>query len=225
MLLGETTSGLVVAFMFVLAALLTRHYLVKRHIYTLWWSVAFWFAFLAAIMDFSSYLFHGWNVGQYRLYLWSAATLVAYMGAGTVYLFSRKLGHAYIVVMSLIAVAMLVTLMGTQFPLIDRMPPGEEAQGFVPASIAPYFGLLSGIGATALFIGALYSYWKTRLPFNLWIALGALVFSIGGAVGSMVNVYQLFYVFQAIGSVILYYGIVRSFKRPFTAPAPRTRTI
>ncbi len=91
------------------------------------------------------------------------------------------------------------------------MPAGEQAQGFVPEGIGIYFALLSGIGAMALFLGALYSWYRSRLSYNLWIALGALVFSMGGAIGKYLGIYQLFYLFQAIGSVVLYYGIVASF--------------
>ena len=60
-------------------------------------------------------------------------------------------------------------------------------------------------------MGALYSWYRSRLSYNLWIALGALVFSAGGAIGKYLGIYQLFYIFQAIGSIVLYYGIVSSF--------------
>ena len=212
MVLGEISSGIVVLFMLVLAVLLTRHYLQKRHAYTLWWSVSFWLAFIAAITDFISYLIHGWSLWQFRLYLFSAATLVAYMGAGTVFLFSERLGRIYVGVMSLVSLAMLYSLATTPIAAIASMPPGEQAENFVPTGIAPYFGILSGVGALALFVGALYSWYRSRRSFNLWIAAGALVFSAGGAVGKYLGVYQLFYLFQAIGSIALYYGIISSFK-------------
>lgn len=212
MLLGEITSGIVVVLMAALASLLTRHYALRNHLYTFWWAVSFWLAFVAAATDFLSYLSGGWNLWQYRLYLFTAATLVAYMGAGTVYLFVRRAGHVYIGVMTAIALAMAVTLAVTPVPHLGALPPGEKAQGFVPAAIALYFALLSGIGAVALFAGALWSFFRTRRSYNLWIALGALVFSAGGTVGTMVGVYQLFYIFQAAGSLILYYGIVKSFR-------------
>lgn len=212
MTFGAFSSGIVVLFMLVLAVLLTKHYLQKHRSYTLWWSVSFWLAFIAAITDFISYLMHGWSLWQFRIYLFSAATLVSYMGAGTVYLFSQRLGRIYVIVMSLIAAVMLYSLAVTHIPGISHMPPGEQAQGLVPANIAPFFGILSGIGALALFIGALYSWFRSRLTYNLWIAAGALIFSAGGAVGNFMGVYEMFYLFQAIGSVVLYYGIVSSFK-------------
>lgn len=211
MLLAEISSGIVVLFMLILAVLLTRHYLLKHQAYTFWWAVAFWLAFLAAITDFVSYILNGWSLFQYRAYLFSAATLVAYMGAGTVYLFSQKLGRIYVWVMSIIALSMVYTLSITPIQVISNMPAGQDAQGFVPEGIGIYFALLSGIGALALFLGALYSWYRSRLSFNLWIALGALVFSIGGAIGKYLGIYQLFYIFQAIGSIVLYYGIASSF--------------
>ena len=211
MFIGEVSSGIVMLFMLILAVLLTRHYLLKHRAFTFWWSVAFWLAFIAAITDFISYILQGWSLLQYRAYLFSAATLVAYMGAGTVYLFSQKLGRIYVCLMSIIALAMMYTLSITPVQGILNMPAGEQAQGFVPEGIGIYFALLSGIGAMALFLGALYSWYRSRLSFNLWIALGALVFSAGGAVGKYLDIYQLFYLLQAIGSVVLYYGIVSSF--------------
>lgn len=220
MILGEVSSGVVTLFMCVLAVLLTRHYVRRRHLHTLWWAVSFWLAFVASVMDFGSYVMHDWLLWQYKLYLFTAAALVAYMGAGTMYLFSRKVGHVYVGLMTIIAAGMLQTLSLTPIPGLHGMPPGEKAQGFVPASIVVYFALLSGIGAVALFGGALLSFLRSRRLFNVWIALGALVFSIGGVVGEKVGIYQLFYVFQALGSVILYYGIVRSFQRPKKVDKP-----
>jgi len=151
---------------------------------------------------------------QYRIYLFSAATLVAYMGAGTVYLFSEKLGRIYVGLMTLVAVVMIYSLAVTPVPGIVSMPPGEQAQGFVPKALGVYFAILSGVGAMALFVGALYSWYRSRKNFNLWIAVGALVFSAGGAAGKYLGVFQLFYVFQAIGSILLYYGIYSSFEKP-----------
>ena len=218
MLLGEISSGIVALFMLMLAVLLTRHYVLKHQTYTFWWAVAFWLASLAGITEFVSYMLHGWSVFQYRTYLFSAATLVAYMGAGTVYLFSQKLGRIYVGLMSMIALAMAYTLSITPIQLIANIP-GGHAEGFVPKEIGVYFALLSGIGAMALFLGALYSWYRSRLSYNLWIAFGALVFSAGGAVGKYLGIFELFYVFQAIGSIGLYYGIVSSFSaRTISSP-------
>jgi len=216
MLLGEVSSVVVTLFMVVLSSLLTRHYARGRRLYTLWWAVSFWLSFLASIMDTLSYLNHGWALWQYKVYLFAAASLVAFMGAGTIYLFSRRAGHIYVGVMIVISLGMWQTLAVTPIPLLHAMPPGEQAQGFVPATIVVYFALLSGIGAVALFGGALISFVRSRRAFNLWIALGALIFSIGGVVGAKVDLYQLFYAFQALGSVILYYGIVSSFRKART---------
>ena len=220
MVLGMTSSGVVVLFMLVLAVLLTRHYLRAGHAHTLWWAVSFWLALTAAGMDFTSFAVHAWAVWQYKLYLFAAAALVAYMGAGTVYLFSRRIGRVYVIAMTLVALAMAVTLVLTPIPDIVRLPPGEKAQGFVPQAVALYFALLSGIGAVAVFGGAVYSFFRTRRAYNLWIALGVLIFSVGGTVGDAVGIYQLFYAFQAAGSVVLYSGIVGSMRREEPAGRP-----
>lgn len=212
MVLGMSSSGVVVLCMLVLAVALSRHYVRRQSTHTLWWAISFWLAFLAAILDFISYLRADWMVWQYKLYLLSAATLVAYMGSGTLYLFSRRLGHVYTVLMTLGAIAMAVTLLVTNIPHVHLMPPGEKAQSFVPLAVVPYFAVLSGVGALALFAGAIYSFIRTRAVYNVWIALGALIFSIGGSVGSAVGVYQLFYVFQAVGSIVLYYGVALSMR-------------
>lgn len=214
--LGEISSGIVVLFMFILGVLLTKHYLANRRIYMFWWAIAFWLAFLAAITDFISYLAHGWSPFQYRLYLFSAASLVAYMGAGTVFLFSERVGRIYVLLMTVVAMAMCYSLAIIPVEGISTIPAGEKAQGFVPNGIGVYFGILSGIGAIALFVGALYSWYRSKKSYNLWIAMGALVFSIGGVVGKYLGVYQLFYVFQAVGSVILYYGIISSISKRST---------
>lgn len=172
--LGEISSGIVVLFMFILGVLLTKHYLANRRIYMFWWAIAFWLAFLAAITDFISYLAHGWSPFQYRLYLFSAASLVAYMGAGTVFLFSERVGRIYVLLMTVVAMAMCYSLAIIPVEGISTIPAGEKAQGFVPNGIDVYFGILSGIGAIALFVGALYSWYRSKKSYNLWIAMGAL---------------------------------------------------
>ena len=209
--LGSFSSGIVVIVMCVLGIMLTLHYIRKRQTHTLWWAVSFWLASFAAVTDFISYQTGGWTLWQYRMYLFAAATLVAYMGAGTIYLFSARIGRIYVLVMSAIAAALLVTLIGAAYPDVATFPAGEQAANFIPLGVAAYFGILSGVGAIALFGGAVYSWIKTRKAYNLWIALGALIFSVGGVVGSAVGVYQLFYVFQAVGSLVLYRGIVLTF--------------
>ncbi len=213
LLFGVISSGVVVLFMLILGIFLLRDYQRSHRTYTFWWAVAFWLGFLAALLDFISYFMHGWNIWQYRLYLFAAATLVAYMGAGTVYLFSKRVGRVYVMVMSLIAIAMLVTLTVTPVVHIAIMPEGEKAQGFVPSQIGLYFALLSGIGALAVFVGAIYSFVRSHMVFNLWIALGALLFSIGGTVGNATGIYEMFYLFQALGAIVLYYGIYTSYKK------------
>ena len=209
---GELSSAIVVICMVVLAILLSRHYGQSKNLSTLWWAVSFWLATLAGIMDLISYIMQDWTLWQYRLYLFSAATLVAYMGAGTMYLLFRRIGHIYVAVMSVIALVMVMALLTTPFPMLHMMPAGEKASGFVPGAIAPYFALLSGIGATAVFVGAVISFFKLRKAFTIWIALGVVLFSIGGSLGDALHVYELFYVFQAIGSIVLYLGITQSFR-------------
>ncbi len=206
---GEISSAIVVIFMIVLAVSLSRDYARGHRVSTLWWSISFWLATVAGIMDFFSYVMQDWSLWQYRLYLFCAATLVAYMGAGTIYLLFRKVGHIYVIVMSIIALFMAIALMVTPVPLLQSMPAGEKASGFVPNAIAIYFALLSGIGATAVFVGVVITFVKTRKLSSVWIALGVILFSIGGSLGDSLHVYELFYVFQAIGSVVLYLGIRR----------------
>lgn len=211
MILGEISSGIVVLFMLILGIQLTKLYVTKHKTYVFWWSVSFWLAFLAAITDFISYVINGWSLFQYRLYLFSAASLVAYMGAGTVFLFSKKIGRIYVILMTIVALAMCYSLAVTPVQAIASIPAGENAQNFVPGGIGAYFGILSGIGALVLFGGAIYSWFRTKKSYNLWIAIGALIFSVGGVVGKYLGVFQLFYVFQAFGSIVLYYGIFASF--------------
>lgn len=206
---GEISSAIVVLFMLVLAVSLSRDYAERRSISTFWWSVSFGLAAVASVMDLLSYVMQDWSLWQYRLYLFCAATLVAYMGAGTIYLLFRRVGHVYVTLMTIIAFFMAIALVATPVPLLHSMPAGEKAAGFVPNAIAIYFALLSGIGATAVFVGAIITFVKTRKSFAIWIALGVILFSIGGSLGDQLHVYELFYVFQAIGSIVLYLGIRR----------------
>ncbi|MFZ3102665.1 MAG: hypothetical protein WA131_01255 [Desulfitobacteriaceae bacterium] len=92
-------------------------------------------SFNAAISDFISYILQGWSLLQYRANQFSAATLVAYLGAGAVYLFSQKLGRIYVWLMSIIALTMMYTLSITPVQGILNMSAGEQAQASIPERI------------------------------------------------------------------------------------------
>lgn len=216
---GEISSAVVVLAMLILAVLLTKKFYNNHKAFMGWWAFSFWLAFLAAAMDLISYINGSWSVFQFRVYLFTAASLVAYMGAGTVYLLSEKYGKKYVVVMTLIAMAMIYSLATIQVVNISEVPAGQAAQEFVPKGLSIYFMLLSGIGAMALFLGAVYSWFKTRRNSNLWIAVGALVFSAGGAIEKYMNIHEFFYICQALGAIVLFIGVSSSMSKSVKSAA------
>ena len=97
---------------FVYVGLLVAQYLKRRKIHQLMWAIGFMFYAVAAVMEFWSEYTLAWDPTVYRIYIVLAASLVGFLGNGTLYLITKKRiwGDAYLV-FNLLAVA--VFLYGT----------------------------------------------------------------------------------------------------------------
>src|SRR5207244_11843686 len=64
-------------------------------------------------------------------------------------------------------------------------------------------------GAVALVWIAACSFWRTRLRFNLWIALGALINAAGGSLARY-NITWALYIGELIGIAVMFWGFLAS---------------
>jgi hypothetical protein len=56
---------------------------------------------------------------------------------------------------------------------------------------------------------AAYSYWRTHLPFNLWIGVGALIIAIGGSFARF-DIPWALYVGEFVGIAVMFWGFLAS---------------
>lgn len=180
---------------FVYVALLLAQWWKRRKMHQLMWAVGFLFYAVAAIMEFvSEYTLH-WDPTVYRFYIVLAASLVGFLGNGTLYLIAKKRlwGDLYLAFNGIcLAIFLYGTLTATL--LMEKLVPGIVvggqalgASGTFPRLMSLPFnipGTLLLIGGSALSIVKFLpkKEYRYRVWANVLIIIGTLM--IAGA-GSM----------------------------------------
>ncbi|HEU5300765.1 MAG TPA: hypothetical protein VFW06_00870 [Acidimicrobiia bacterium] len=162
----------------------------------------------------------GWDRGTFRaFYLLGAVLNVPWLALGTVALLAgpdaARRVRWFLVGFSGLAVGVLVSVPmgavgGTEIPV------GKDVFGALPRILA---GIGSGVGATVIVVGALWSgvrYARDRgtadrarmAVANLLIAVGTLVLSSGGLVQGIVGHDEAFSLSLAVGIGVIYTGFV-----------------
>jgi len=148
---------------FVYVALLVRQYVQRHKMHQLMWALGFLFYAVAAVMEFWSEFSGAWDPAVYRIYIVLAASLVGFLGNGTLYLVVKKRiwGDLYL---------------GLNMVLLAIFLYGTETANLVMANLKP--GIV--VGGTAL--GASGTFPRLMsLPFNIpgsLLLLGGAIFSI-----------------------------------------------
>ncbi|MEE9267778.1 MAG: hypothetical protein V3U70_00020 [Thermoplasmata archaeon] len=208
----------------IFAALVFRQYAAKRKVFQLVWGVGLSLFTLASLFEFISEL-QGWSVPLYRAYFSLHPTLVAVLGLGTVYLLAdKRVGHAFLLyVLGTLALLLAFTLTA---PVDETVfVPGRVVGGAAMPDAVRNLSLLFTIpGAAALIVGALYSWYRTRWSYNLFIAGGAAIMSLGGTLTRLGQA-ELLYIFLLVGIAIMFVGFLRSLEvsrapEPAAVPSP-----
>lgn len=193
----------------VYAIMVFNQYRSRKKMHQLIWTISFLLFTFAAFAEFYSEV-AGWNPTLYRFYYVSAASLVAFMGAGTVYLLAnRALAHGFLAIIVVVALTMLWKALGTQL-LTENFVPGVTVAGkAMPSSVRIFSPILTIPGTLALVGGALMSWWRTRTVYNLFIAAGAFIIAGSGSMARLGQA-QFLYLGEMVGLVVLFYGFIRS---------------
>jgi len=208
----------------VLAVSLGRQYLERHRTYQLWWSVAFLVAALAALCQTLAFAAGTWSAAEYSAYIVLSAAVPGLMGAGSVFLLYPKIAPYFGGAIVLFA---LITLWGALGPVHDLARYSVFQAGVQVTRTMPYwqiqfgFGLLGGLGAAALVLGAAWSWLRSRRAFNAGIVFGGLVFSVVDSLAAL-NSQQavlLFFLAEVVGSVSLYLAVRAASHRPAVAGA------
>jgi hypothetical protein len=199
--LAATTIG--VAF----TALVFRQWIAHRKEYQLAWSAGLGLFTVAIFSQFWAEAF-GWSDVVYKAYYLMAAPLVAVLGVGSAFLISRRLGLGFSLYTAIASVLFAIIVAGATVDTSVFAQPIVTANA-MPESVRLWSLLFTIPGSAALIVVALYSYYRTRLSFNLWIAAGFIVAASGGAFERF-NVTLALYLGQLFGIALLFWGFLKS---------------
>ncbi len=200
----------------VFAFLVFHQWLARHKAFQLAWSAGLAMFAVAALAQFFAEAY-GWSDAVYRVYYFLAAPLVAVLGVGSASLVNRRLGLAfalYTLVLGIVFAWVVFTAPVNAAALQQPIPAGT---GF-PGSVRLWSPVFTIPGSLLLIGIALLSYWRSRLAFNLAIAVGAIVAAGSGGLASL-NVPAVLYLGEFIGIALMFWGFLLS-REPVQAPRP-----
>lgn len=218
------------------ALTLGSQYRIKRRPYLLAWCVALTIYSLATLTE----VFGAagmWSPFLYRAYYFlSAVILVGVLGLGTIYLLAPRFAQATLVLLLILAGLGLIGVLGadlqTGFLQTRQVPKALPRQGNIFNLLAISMVLVLNLGGTIVLIGgalwSAYGLWRRgqapeRVMANILIAAGALITAFGTGL-SRLGIYELFYVAQAVGVLVMFLGFLAA-QRVRHAPAPHLRPL
>ncbi|OFV80935.1 MAG: hypothetical protein A2W26_01980 [Acidobacteria bacterium RBG_16_64_8] len=200
--------------------LVLRQWLQRRKPHQLAWAVGLLFYAVAALMEFLSEYSGEWDSTVYRVYIVLAASLVAFLGLGTLYLLlhRRLWGHIYLT-FTLICLVIFFVGVFTNPLVAEKLVPGITVggQALGPSMSFPRFmSFFFNIpGAAFLIGGALLSIWrfsrKREYSYRMWanvlIAVGAIIIAFVGSRARAGDTTGL-YAAEMVASVLLLAGFL-----------------
>lgn len=193
----------------IFAALVFNQWLGRRKAYQMAWSIGLGLYGVAAFMQFLAEAY-GWTIATYKVYYLVAAPLVAVLGIGSAVLTSRRLGIGFALYTAIVFVGFAIAIFGTAVNTAALSSPIPVAGTAIPDPNVRLFSPLFTIPGSIALIGiAAYSYWRTRLAFNLWIGVGALIVAIGGSLARF-NITWALYIGEFLGIAVMFWGFLAS---------------
>ncbi len=212
--------ALTAAIGFVYVGLLLNQWYHRRQPHQAAWAFGFFLYAVAALMEFYSELTRNWNPTIYRVYIVMAASMVGFLGLGTLYLITKKRiwGNIYLA-FNLVMLAIFLWGAFTVELDLAALQPGivVGGAGLGPSGSFPrIMSLVFNIPGTLLLLGgsawSVYKFWpKKQYRYRAWanvlIFVGTLC--IAGA-GSMARAGMTkgLYFGEMIASAILLAGFL-----------------
>ena len=205
---------------FVYVGLLLAQWNRRRKPHQLAWAVGFTFYAVAAAMEFISEYTQHWDPTVYRIYIVLAASMVGFLGLGTMYLVSKRrvLPTLFLVyVLGCLAVFFYGTF--TTPLLMDALKPGIVVGGAALGSGGSFPRIMSlffNIPGTLLLVGgSLYSIilfsknpaYRYRVWANVLIIVGTLMIAAAGTM-ARAGTTQGLYAGEMVASGVLLAGFL-----------------
>jgi len=205
---------------FVYVGLLVNQYVKRRKMHQLMWAIGFLFYAVAAVMEFWSEYSHVWDPTVYRVYIVLAASLVGFLGNGTLYLVSKKRlwGDLYLG-FNLVMLAIFLYGTFTVNLLMDKLVPGIVVGGQALGASGTFPRLMSlpfNIPGSLLLLGgavlSIIKFWpKKAFRYRVWanvlIIIGTLMIAAAGSMARFGASGGL-YVGEMVASAILLWGFM-----------------
>lgn len=193
----------------VFAALVFNQWLARRKPFQIAWSVGLALYAIAASMQFLAEAENGWSVAVYKVYYLVAAPLVAVLGIGSTLLVHRRAGLGFSLYTVVVFIGFAIAVAGASVNMTALSSPIPVAGSALPDNVRLFSPLFTIPGSIALIGIAAYSYWRTRLLFNLWIGIGALIVAAGGSLARF-NLSWALYIGEFVGIAVMFWGFLAS---------------
>lgn len=205
---------------FVYTGLLLVQWFQRRKPHQLAWAVGFLFYAVAAVFETVSEYTQHWDPFVYRIYIVLAASLVGFLGLGTLYLITKKrsTANAYLV-FNLIGLAIFLYGSFTANLLMDKLVPGIVVGGQALGDSGTFPRIMSlwfNIPGSLLLLGgsawSVVKFWpkkeyRYRSYANVLIFIGTLLIAGAGSMARLGASAGL-YVGEMVASAILLIGFL-----------------
>jgi len=221
------------------AGTLWMQYRARPRPYLLVWAIALGFYAIAALTEVIGAA-GGWTPFLYRTYyFFGAIILVGVLALGTIYLLAPRFSRIALWTLIVLAAVGLAGVLGAQLQAVrletHQVPNADtiQVQGGLFSVLAILMAVLINIVGSLILIGgavwSAYSAWRrggapSRVLANVLIAAGALIVATASSLTRLFHVYEVFYVGQAIGVLVMFGGFLAAQRAPRRAanlnPAP-----
>jgi hypothetical protein len=197
-------------------------YLKRKKLHQLYWSIGLTFYAVAAFFEAYSEYFKHWDPAIYRIYVVLAASLVGFLGLGTLELISKnRLYPRIYLVFNLVCLVIFFYGSFTAELRTDLLKPGITVGGTAlgpSLSFPRVMSLFFNIPGTLFLLGgavvSIFRFLKKkefayRVQANILIALGTIIIAWAGAkarLGSTVGLYPA----EMLGAAFLFIGFLRA---------------
>jgi hypothetical protein len=211
------------------AGTLWIQYRAKPRPYLLAWAVALGLYAIAALTEVIGAA-GGWTALLFRTYyFFGAIVLVGVLALGTIYLLAPRFSRVALWTLIVLAGIGLAAVLGAHLQAVKletRQVPDADTiavQGGLFNVLAILMAALISIVGSVILIGgaawSAYGAWRrggapSRVLANVLIAVGALIVGTASSLTRVFHVYEVFYVGQAIGVLVMFGGFLAAQRAP-----------